>query len=287
MKTNQENTQVEKKLTYAEICALDPADLYAANKVKVVKPFKGLDAAKAFVSDSLKTAVKYVAAMKRRFNELREEHAISHGDSFKKFYGDNVGGKLPGRVETLAVFFNTTVEIVPQLLTEENFDAAKPEWLEKANSIFKRAQKELGEPAWKTCDDVIDAVTALRKTGVELAGAGETLKEISKRQKGETGETAETPIAISFTPAMAADLLILTIQHAGDMPPEKSRELFQLTQDINAAWKEPGVTKYVSKDQQRGWFDEIRAAKAAGVAPHVVVVKTEITVPEVAEQVAA
>jgi len=285
MKTNQvENTQVpqvpkvEKKLTFAELVALTGEKLYALAK-ETVKTFKALDKAKTIIVENLKFDAKVVAAMKARYTSLIEEHALPADTSFKKYFGDNTGGKLPGRVEALASLFNALVNTVPQLLTEENFDTAAVDWLEKANAIVSAARKQHGDN-WKTCDEVLETITALSKPG----DAAKTLREIRKRQKGETDD-AETPIAISFTPTMAADLLIIAIQHAGDGTPENAKSLFQLTQDINDTWKTSGV----AKDQQRAWFDEIQKAKAAGVAPHVnVVTETPETVSEeVAEPVAA
>ena len=259
--------KTQKPLTFAELVTMTPADLYAA-AVGYVKVSESIAKAKDKFTDGLKPFAKIVAAMKRRYTELREKHEIALDIPFKKFFKDNVQGELPARAEALAALFNSLVLTMDgngkPLLSEENFDAAAVDWLEKANAIVKAAQKQHGDN-WKGCDDVLDTLNALSKPG----DAAKTLREIRKRQKGESTTDGEN--AVVMTPEMAADYLIAAIKNAGTMPEDKAADIFRRSLLISDAWAESGV----SDETLNKWTVNIQN----GVAPELEII-TSATEPE-------
>jgi hypothetical protein len=259
----QERKQMKKiqTLTFAALTAMTPAALYDAAR-EHVKVSDAVSKARDKFTDALKPFAKIVAAMKRRYTDLREKNEIALDIPFKKFFKDNIGGELPGRAEALAALFNSLVLTLDAggkpLLSEENFDAAAVDWLEKANAIVKSAQKQMGDD-WKTCDDVLDTVNALSKPG----DAAKTLRDIRKRQKGETTTDGENAVVV--TPELAADYLIAAIKKAGEMPEEKSSNLYRLSLLISDAWLESGV----SDETLNRWTTNIQR----GIAPEMEVIE--------------
>jgi hypothetical protein len=247
---------------------MKPAELYAA-ATGYVKISDSISKAKDKFADGLKPFAKVVAALKRRYTELRETHSIALDIPFKKFFKDNVKGELPARAEALAALFNSLVLTNDAngkpLLAEENFDAAAVDWLEKANAIVKAAQKQHGDN-WKGSDDVLDTLNALSKPG----DAAKTLREIRKRQKGETSADGET--AVPLTPEMAAELFIAAIKTAGQMPQDKAANLFRLSLQCSDAWAESGV----SDETLNQWTVNIQR----GVAPEIEVITSAATEPQ-------
>lgn len=268
--------KAQKKLTFTEYTAMATADLFKAVADIAVKPIEALDKATAKVVSNLKDAAKGVAALKRIYTERIEKREIPGDTAFKKFFKDNVGGELPGRVEALANLFNALVLTNDAkgnpLISEEIFDdeGTPVDWLEKASAIVNAAREKHGD-AWKGCDEVLDMILALTKPG----DAGKKLKEIRERQKSPKteGETAEAASAkpeagkerVSMTVALAAQFLIAAIKGAAELSDEKGAELMALTQSITDAWHE----SYVDEDKLNRWSDNVNN----GVAPHLEVVK--------------
>ena len=262
---------VEKNtITFAALLALTPADLYAAAK-QHVGITKAVDKAKNNFIENLKEFSKIVAAMKRRYTEMREKHEIALDIPFKKFFKDNVKGDLLGRVEAMAALFNSLVLTLDAagkpLLSEENFDMAAVDWLEKANAIVKAAQKEHGD-AWKMCDDVLDTVHALSKPG----DASKKLREIRKRQKGESATEGDESEDVPMTPELAADYLVAAIMTAGTLPTDKAAGLFLLCTKLPGRLEAAWVESKIADATLDGWTKNI----ARGVAPELEV----ITAPE-------
>ena len=262
-----------KKLTFAELAALPIGDL-ATHLKKIVRVDLAVNKAKDAFTASLQFNAKVVAALKRAYVERLNKREIPPDTTFKKYFEQNAGGSLPGRVEALATLFNSLVLTLDAngkpLLSEECFDAAAVDWLEKSNAIVKAAQKELGD-AWKTCDDVLDVVNALSKPGDAL----KKLKEIRSRQKGEKetgdGETA----AVSLTVGRAVEFLKAAIKDAGKLPEKDGYALFCDTIRLGDTWAESGLTE----DTLNGWMEKFEKAVKQGVAPHVEV-KTDETPAE-------
>jgi hypothetical protein len=179
--------ETKKKLTFAELAALKIADLAGYLK-KIVRVDEAITKAKDAFTSTLQFNGKVVAALKRAYVDRLNKRDIPPDTTFKKYFEQNAGGNLPSRVESLAALFNALVLTLDAngkpLLSEECYDNAAVDWLEKSNAIVKDAMKRHGD-AWKTCDDVLDVVNALSKPGDAL----KKLKEIRARQKGTGAET--------------------------------------------------------------------------------------------------
>jgi len=263
--------KVEKKLTsFTEYTAMKAADLFQHVAEVAVKPVEALTKATDKVVSNLKDAAKAVAAMKR-LHMLRVEAREIPGDTpFKKFFKDNVGGELPGRVEALASLFNALVltldangkPLIPESVYDD--EGTPVDWLEKASAIVNAAREKHGEQ-WKTCDEILDMVNALTKPG----DAGKKLKDIREKQKGITeadDDEAATKPVVAITPALAAEYLIAAIKQAPERNADEQYDLCCAVWHINNAWAElpDKLTRALDKKYQQ-------AAKH-GVAPHVEVV---------------
>jgi hypothetical protein len=250
-------------IAYAVLVAMKPADL--ANRAKsIVKLQTAVTTAETDFTESLHTSGKVCAAMKTQYTQRVENRDIPGDTSFKDYWDQNAGGKLPGRVEALAGLFNALVLTLDAngkpLLAEENYDAAAIDWLEKANAIVNAARKKHGD-AWKTCDDVLDVVNALSKPGDAL----KTLKEVRKRQKGEKLETAEGEAAPDVVPLTTERCLAFLRAAIGTATAETGRELFVATLELASAWNSSNVPTATLNT----WAKEVREAKAAGAASHM------------------
>lgn len=249
------------------------ADLFKHVADIAVKPVEALDKATAKVVSNLKDAAKGVAALKRIYTERIEKRDIPGDTAFKKFFKDNIGGELPGRVEALANLFNALVLTNDAkgnpLIAEEIYDdeATPVDWLEKASAIINAAREKHGD-AWKGCDEVLDMINALSKPG----DAGKKLKEIRERQKKDgkpatAGEGEGTPEAgaektrVPMTVALAAQFIIAAIKGAAELSDEKGAELFALTMEISSAWEQ----SYVAEEKLNRWSDNIAKGVAAGI----------------------
>ncbi len=261
----------EPKLTFTDLDTMDTAAKIEYAKV-IVTTNKAVDKAKAKFTEKLQFYAKVVAALKRAYTKSLNAREIPPDTSFKKYFEQNAGGALPGRVESLASVFNSLVLTLDAngkpLLTEENFDLAAVDWLEKASAIVSAAQKKHGDK-WKMCDDVLDTINALSKPGE----AGKKLKEIRERQKSEPDsdsdkEAAEGESSVTAAPLTAGrcvEFLKALIRVAGEMPEQQAHTLFNDINDLVDAWDKSGV----GEDMLNAWAKK----RADGVAPHLEVVK--------------
>jgi len=265
----------KKPMTFAEFAAMTVADLAVYCK-KIVRVDQAIVKARDAFTKGLKQNAKAVAALKRAHAAKRDTGEIPGDWDFKKYFKNVAGGDLPGRVEAMAALFNSLVLTLDAnqkpLLPEEYFDAAKDDWLEKANAVIKAAQKQYGDPAWKTCDDVLDVINALSKPG----DAAKKIKEIRARQKGEGDEeSAEQPLTVG----RAVEFLKAAIKNGGNMiAAGKKNEVFDLfaaTFMLHDTWTESGI----AHETLTGWTDQIMDNAEQGVAPHVEVLKPAASAP--------
>ena len=160
---------------------------------------------------------KIVAALKRDHARFKDEKAIPADQTFKQFYAQNCGGELPGRMETLAAFFNSMCLVEDgkgnPLLSETCYDAASVNSLEIANKCISHAKEKQGDN-WRGCDDTLDVINALSTPGDATA----KLKEIRKRQNGAKEKSGDENAAL-LTPEHAIEFLVAWIR-----PPAKSRK---------------------------------------------------------------
>lgn len=256
-----------KKLTYVEIQALSPAERYAlmADGVKLGKKVEE-------TRDTYKKVTpwyaKLVAALKRDHARFKDEKAIAPDQTFKQFYAQNCGGDLPGRLETLAAFFNSMCLVEDgkgnPLLSEACYDAASVNSLEIANKCVNHAKEKHGDN-WRGCDDTLDVINALSTPGDATA----KLKEIRKRQNGAKEKSGDENAAL-LTPEHAIEFLVAWIKTASEKPEEKSAAIFAGTLKISDAWAESGL----SDDTLNRWVENINK----GIAPHLTVVTAETVV---------
>ena len=252
-----------KQLTYAEIQALSPAERYAL-MADGVKLGKRVEETRDTYKKVTPWYAKLVAALKRDHARFKDEKSIPADQTFKQFYAKNCGGDLPGRLETLAAFFNSMCLVEDgrgnPLLSETCYDAASVNSLEIANKCINHAKDKQGDN-WRGCDDTLDVINALSTPGDATA----KLKEIRKRQNGM--EKAGDENAAPLTPEHAIEFLVAWIKAAGEKPEEKSAAIFAGTLKISDAWAESGL----SDDTLNRWADNL----AKGVAPHLTVVTAE------------
>ena len=264
--------KAEKKLTFTEYTAMKAADLFKHVAEVAVKPVEALNKATDKVVSNLKDAAKAVAAMKRLHNERINARDIPGDTPFKKYFKDNVGGELPGRVEALASLFNALVLTLDAngkpLIAEEIYDdeGTPVDWLEKASAIVNAAREKHGEQ-WKTCDEILDMVNALTKPG----DAGKKLKDIREHQKGNTpnadaDETSSPKPVVAITPALAAEYLVAAIKQAKERTADEQYELCCAVWNVNNAWAE------LPEKLTRALDVKYQKAAKHGVAPHVEVV---------------
>lgn len=268
-------SEAKKQLTFAELTALPPGDLftYATGTVKLET---AVEKAQTKFTESLQFSAKIVAAMKRLYVERLNKKEIAADTTFKAYWLQNAGGAIPGRVEALASLFNSLVLTLDAggkpLLAEEHFDSATVDWLEKANAIVSAAQKKHWD-SWKTCDDVLDVVNALSKPGNAL----KVLKEVRKRQKDAEKSSSEentdtTPQeraqVVPLTIARAVAFLSAAIKCAGAMPEKDAFELFCDVLELGDTWGESGL-----KDETLNkWTERIDKARKANVNPKIEIV---------------
>jgi len=247
-----------QKLTFAEIAALSPAERYALMS-DGVKLGKKVEETRDTYRKVTPWYAKLVAALKRDHARFKDEKAIPADQTFKQFYAKNCGGDLPGRLETLASFFNSMCLVEDgkgnPLLAETNYDAASVNSLEIANKCLSHAKQKHGDQ-WRGCDDTLDVINALSTPGDATA----KLKEIRKRQNGgqekDGGENA-----VTLTPETAIEYLVAWIKTAGDQPEEKSAAIFGGTLAIGDAWAASGIPD----ETLNRWTVNL----SNGVAPHL------------------
>jgi hypothetical protein len=262
---------VEKLMSYAELAALKVGELATYLK-KIVTQDAAMTKAKETFVKSLQFHAKVVAALKRAYVEKLNGREIPPDTTFKKYFEQNAGGTLPGRVEALAALFNSLCLTIDAngkpLLSEECFDNAAVDWLEKANAIIKQAQKQHGD-AWKTCDEVLDTINALSKPGDAL----KAIKEIRARQKGEKPEGEETEGDASamqpLTVGRCVEFLKAAIKNGGNMlaagKKDEVFDLFSATFGLHETWLDSSI----DSEMLNGWTAQILGNAEIGVAPHI------------------
>ena len=263
----------EVKLTFAQLVELGAGELIAYAK-DTIKTVKAIETAKGKFTENLKFSAKVVAAMKRRYTQLINGKDLPGDTSFKKYFEDNAGGVCPGRIEALASLFNALVET--GLLKEEHFDAAKVDWLEKANAIVSAARKVKGDE-WKGCDDVLDVLNALSTPGDALT----KLKEVRERQKnaenGVTGEGDENADGKArettlLTFGVAVEFIKAQFAAAAASSKDRQIELCAGLYELNDAWAENDLT-----ENRRNELDnQIQHAREHGIAPGIEIKNGEL-----------
>jgi hypothetical protein len=265
--------KAEKKLTFAELASMPLGDL-ATHLKKIVRVDSAIAKAKEAFTSSLQFNAKCVAALKRAYVERLNKREIPPDTTFKKYFEQNAGGTLPGRVEALAALFNALVLTLDAngkpLLSEEHFDAAAVDWLEKANAIVKHAMKQHGE-AWKGSDDVLDVINALSKPGDAL----KKLKEIRKRQMGAK-DTEENGEPVALTVGRAIEFLKAAIKDASKLPEKDAYALFCDTIKLGDAWEESGYSEVTLN----AWMEKFEKAVKAGVSPNIEIITQPTPEPE-------
>ena len=264
-----------QKLTFADLAAMKVGELSTFLK-KIVAVDHAVSKAKDAFVKGLQFNAKVVAALKRAYVERLNSREIPPDTTFKKYFEQNAGGSLPGRVEALATLFNSLVLTLDAngkpLLTEECFDHAAVDWLEKANAIIKQAMKQHGEN-WKTSDDVLDTINALSKPGDAL----KAIKEIRARQKGEQDEeTAEGGDTVQpLTVGRALEFLKAAILNGGHLvaagKQDEAYTLFCETITLHESWDNSGV----SHETLLAWTNKFSTAAQHGAAPHLEIVTSE------------
>ena len=247
------------KLTYAEIAALKPAERFdlMSTGVSLVSRIANQQETERKVRPAY---AKLVAALKRDHAKGQDEKTIPKDTTFRKYFAQNCGGDLPGRLEALATLFNTLclIEINGKpLLAEPTYDAHSTNSLEIANACISHAKEKHGDN-WRAADDTLDVINALSQPGDATA----KLKKIRESQKGVTEKTGGEPQPI--TTAMAVAHILAAIQSAKDMNEEAAAQLFADTVTIGDSWAASGI----SDEMLNKWSNNINR----GVAPTMEIV---------------
>lgn len=199
-------TEEKQKLTFAQIMALSIDEVKSFVKT-AVKLAENIVTARDNERGERKQNAKYVADLRRRYAAGKDGGTIPSDWTFPKWAENIVGGKIPGRLQSLAALFNSLVLMTDKdgkpLLAEAVYDGCFLDWLEKANAIVNAAQKADGEN-WKSSKDVTDCIAALMGPPDKVV---ETLDAIRKRQKGETASD-DSETGVQLTPEAAVEFLL-------------------------------------------------------------------------------
>ena len=193
--------EAKTALTFAEIVKLASAEIFTLGGM-IPKLNNAVVSACDKFTNSLQQNAKVVAALKRRYIERLNAKEIPQDLPFSSkkpgkggYFEQNCGGLLPGRVESLAALFNSLV-LTPDaqgnpLLTEKNYDAAKVDWLEKANAIVATAQEELGEN-WMSSGDIGAALNSdLKKVQPQPCEIHESFRRSARIYRPVVARTGE------------------------------------------------------------------------------------------------
>ena len=283
--------KTETVVALEALFVLPPEQLFEAGAM-IPKSEAAVQKAKDTQVKNLKRDAKVVATLKRYYTAEQNAGRIS-GDmpfSSKKkdelgFFEMNCKGILPGRVEALAALLNRLVLTNgadgKPLLDEKFFDSAKVDWLEKANAILSHAMDEHGDPAWKTCDDVVHTINALAGQPFNIGDTKGTLEEIRAEQKekagDKTGDGDEETAKVEATPltlGVALEFIKAAFMAAGDAKQDRQLELCVALYEINDSWANNDLT-----ENRRNELDkQIGDALAAGVAPTIKITHGETAV---------
>jgi hypothetical protein len=257
---NKDNT----KLTFAEIQALSPAERYKLMQAGV-KLGKKVEETRDEYRTVTPWYAKVVAALKRDHARALDAKTIAADTPFKKFFSQNCGGELPGRLETLSAFFNTMCMVEGDngkpLLSEEFYDVASVNSLEIANKCVNFAKAHCPEGQdWRGMNDTLDVINALSKPG----DATKKLKEIRARQEPKPGATEGNENAIVLTPESAIEFLLGWIKGASKQPADKAATVFAGTLKLGDAWQACGI----ADETLNQWATNV----ANNVAPEIKVI---------------
>lgn len=180
-----------------KLAASAPAELFTFAKASV-KQAVAIETAQAEFTGQIQFHAKVVAALKIAHRADVDSRRISPSTSFKDYFKGNCGGDLPGRVEAVANVFNELVETGN--LTEEAFDAAAVDWLEKASAVVNHARKE-------NAKDYL-ASEAVQKVCKAIGSPGDALKTIKAVRKEQT-DAAKAAKAPATAPAESSNTFSL------------------------------------------------------------------------------
>lgn len=184
-----------------KLAASAPAELFTFAKASV-KQAAAIETATAEFTGSIQFHSKVVAALKIAHRADVDSRRISPGTSFKDYFKGNCGGDLPGRVEAVANVFNELIETGN--LTEEAFDSAAVDWLEKASAVINHARKEnptgylASEAVQKVCraigspGDALKTIKEVRKSQTDAAKAAKAPAETAPAESSNTFSLATT-----------------------------------------------------------------------------------------------
>lgn len=181
-----------------KLAATAPAELFTFAK-ECVKQAVAIETAQAAFTGSVQFHAKVVAGLKIAHRADVDSRRISPSMSFKDYFAANCGGALPGRVEAVANVFNELVETGN--LTEEAFDAAAVDWLEKASAIVNHARKENATGYL--------ASEAVQKVCKAIGSPGDALKTIKAVRKEQTDAAKAAKAPAPATPAEPANTFTL------------------------------------------------------------------------------
>ncbi len=269
-----------KPAPYASLVDTAKEALFAVLKT-VQSRFDALDAARdkfaKWSRDHMKVAAKYVAALKAHHASGLDSGEIPPGTAFKAWYKANVGGNLPGRLESMAALFNRLVLTMGDdgkpLMPETNYDLQSNNALEKANAEVSAALKKYGD-AWKASPEIQQLLDILN-------GPGDAAKRIDDLRKVRKGARDETPSADA--PALTVNLAVAFLESAirSAQPDADGKALFYKTVNLGNLWADSAIPE----ETLNQWGDDFDS----GVAAHLTVLKPETPAVEhaPAEAVAA
>lgn len=181
-----------------KLAASAPAELFTFAKA-AVKQAVAIETAQAEFTGQIQFHAKCVAALKIAHRADVDARRISPSTSFKDYFKANCGGDLPGRVEAVANVFNELVETGN--LTEEAFDAAAVDWLEKASAVINHARKE-------NAKDYL-ASEAVQKVCKAIGSPGDALKTIKAVRKEQTDAAKAAKAPATAAPAESSNTFSL------------------------------------------------------------------------------
>lgn len=295
MKKDKETTKPAAPaviVSFTELESLSPADLFAEG-ASIPRTDKAVEKAKQAQISNLHKFGKVVAALKRLHIRQIYEKQISPGLPFSSkkkdkpgFFELNCKGSLPPRVEAIAALFNTLCLTNDAngkpLLPESFYDAAKVDWLEKANAILSRAMKDAGESdlvklmakGGEPADAVLDTINALAGKPFKPGDTAGTLKEIKARQTGKAEdetEDGEESHAVPLTLGRAVEFIKAAFAAAATASKDSQVELCVALYEIEEAWAQNDLTENRRNDLDK----QVQAAMASGIAPTIQITRGE------------
>ena len=266
-----------KTLTFAEISAFKTGEI-ASGLGQAVTLEKRAVKNREQLKSELPAFGKYHAALEIRYTELLNAGEIVKTVSKTDWIETSAGGKIPNGVlqmsNVVASLILTNGVNGKPMLAEENYDNAKAEWLRDTSAIINHCKAIAAEMAkdgktvdWRGMDDVLDALNCLSKAG----DAGKKLKEIRKRQKGESAQDDAKTEAQPLTIGRAVEFLKAAFGNAPQVDADQQKALCIAVYELNDAWATCGLPEETLNRLDA----EISAARAAGIAPTIVITHGE------------